>query len=105
MIAGTKQFFLVMTFILALACPLTSAAAEKNALVSSSGDPTESNTDKDTIHMNKTIKMESKQPMNPDEPMPTGMAKKGMKKGDVKVHAMKKEAAMGEMMKQEEMKK
>lgn len=105
MIFGIKQFFLATTFILALACPLISAAAEKSAPVSSSGDATGSNTEKDTVHMNKPIEMESRQPMNLDEPMPTGMAKKGMKKGDVKARAMKKEAAMNEMMKQEEMKK
>jgi hypothetical protein len=33
------------------------------------------------------------------------MAKKGMKKGDVKTRAKQKEAVMDEMMKQEEMKK
>ena len=43
--------------------------------------------------------------MNMDEPMPTGMAKECMKKGDAKAHALKKEAVMDEMMKFEEMKK
>lgn len=105
MISGIKQNFLATTFILALACPLPSAAAEMSAPASSSSDPTGSKIDKDVVHMNKTIKMESRQPMNLDEPMPTGMAKKGMKKGDVKAHAMKKEATMDEMMKQEEIKK
>ena len=99
-----KKLFIV-PFILALACVLPSTAAEKNAPVSSGGQAVGSNADQDTAHMNKTIKRESTQPMNMDEPMPTGMAKKGMKKGDVKTHAKKKEAAMDEMMKQEEMKK
>ena len=83
----------ITAFILALACVLPSAAAEKNAPAAS-----DANTD-------KMIKTESRQPMKMDEPMPTGMAKKGMKKGDVKAHAKKKEAVMDEMMKQEEMKK
>ncbi len=105
MTSGIKQFILVTTSILALACPLPSAVAEKSAPVSSSNDSTGSNVDNDTVNMGKTIKVESKQPMDMDELMPTGMAKKGMKKGDVKTHAMKKEAAMDELMKQEEMKK
>jgi hypothetical protein len=88
-----KKFF-VAAFILALAC--SASAADKGAPVpSAAGDA-----DTDT-----KIKIESRQPMNMDEPMPTGMAKKGMKKGDVKAHALKKDAAMDEMMKQEEMKK
>ena len=95
----------IAPFILTLACALPSTAAEKNAPVSSGDQPVESNANQDTARMNKTMKRESTQPMNMDEPMPTGMAKKGMKKGDVKAHALKKEAAMDEMMKQEEIKK
>lgn len=105
MISGIKQYFLAATFLMAFACPLTSAAAEKSAPVSPSSDSTESNTDKNAGDMNKTIKKESSQPINLDEPMPTGMAKKGMKKGDVKARALKKAATMDELMKQEEMKK
>jgi len=52
--------------------------------------------------MNRMIRSESRQPMDMNAPMPTGMAKKGMKKGDVKAHAMKKEAVLDRMMKQEE---
>ena len=95
----------IVTFILALAFPLPSVAAEQGTRDSSDGQPAGGDTGKDATHINKTIKMESRQPMNMNEPMPTGMAKKGMKKGDVKAHAVKKEAAMDEMMKQEEMKK
>ena len=51
--------------------------------------------------MNRMIRSESKQPMDMNAPMPTGMAKKGMKKGDVKAHAAKKEAVMERMMQQE----
>jgi hypothetical protein len=106
MISGIKQFFLTTTFTLALANPLMIAAVEKSAPVSSGDDPTSgSSTDKNAVDRNETIKNESKQPMNLDEPMPTGMAKKGMKKGDVKAHAKKKDATMDEMMKQEVMKK
>lgn len=54
--------------------------------------------------MNKIIRTESQQPMDMNEPMPIGMARKGMIKGDVKSHAMKKEAVMDEKMMQEEMK-
>ena len=92
-----KRF--VAAFILALACPLPSAAAEQSVPGASGDQPTKSN-----ANMNKTIKMESRQPMNMDEPMPTGMAKPGMKKGDVKDHAMKQEAVMDEKMKREEIK-
>jgi hypothetical protein len=87
-----KKFF-VAAFILVLAGSATSAADKGAPVPSAAGDT-------DT-----KIKMESRQPMNMDEPMPTGMAKKGMKKGDVKARALKKEAAMDEMMKQEETKK
>ena len=89
-----KKFF-VAAFILVLACSATSAA-DKGAPVPSAARDAGTDT---------KIKMEASQPLNMDEPMPTGMAKKGMKKGDVKAHALKKEAVMDEMMKQEEMKK
>lgn len=98
-----KKIF-AAAFLLMLVCSATSAA-DKSASDSSGGPPAGSNADKDAARMNETTKMESRQPMNMDEPMPTGMAKEGMKKGDVKAHAKKKEAAMDEMMKQEEMKK
>lgn len=42
--------------------------------------------------------------MNINEPMPTGMARKGIKIGDMKAHAMKKEAVIDEKMNQEVMK-
>jgi hypothetical protein len=40
-------------------------------------------------------------PMSPNEPMPTGMAKKGMKKGDVMKAEKRKKTYMEEMMEQE----
>jgi hypothetical protein len=40
-------------------------------------------------------------PMKPDEAMPTGMAKPGMKKGDVKNSAEKKQTEMEKMMREE----
>lgn len=83
-------------FVLALVCAAPSLAAEKNAPATSGpGD----------AQMDRPIPTESQQPMNMNEPMPIGMARKGMKKGDVKAHAMKKEAAMDEMMKREEMRR
>ena len=91
--------FSVYAIVLALACSLTPVAAEKNA-PAPSGEAGVSKTD-----MNKMIRTESHQPIDMNEPMPTGMARKGMKKGDVKAHAMKKQAIMNEKMKQEEMKK
>ena len=91
--------FLVYAAILALACPLTPVAAEKNA------PPTSGDAGASKIDLNKMIRTESHQPIDMNEPMPTGMARKGMKKGDVKAHAMKKQAIMNEKMKQEEMRK
>jgi hypothetical protein len=90
---------LITEFILALACALPSVAAEKNAPAGSGqAGPGE-------VMMNNMIRTESQQPMDMNEPMPIGMARKGMKKGDVKAHAMKKGAVMDEMMKHEEMEK
>jgi hypothetical protein len=40
-------------------------------------------------------------PMNPEEPMPIGMSKEGMKKGDVTEGAKQKRKYMEEMMQQE----
>ena len=40
-------------------------------------------------------------PMKADEPMPTGMAKPGMKKRDVEVSAEKKQTKMEQMMREE----
>lgn len=40
-------------------------------------------------------------PMKPDEAMPTGMAKPGMKKGDVRSSAEKKRPEMERMMREE----
>ena len=88
-----KKIF-VVAFVMALVVSAT-PAAEKNAPVSAD----------DAAGVNETIERESTQPMNRNEPMPTGMAKKGMKKGDVKARATKKDAVMNEMMKREEMKK
>jgi len=87
-----KRF--VAAFVLTLACAAPSIAAEKDAPAAPgrTGDR----------EMNRTIRSESKQPMDMNAPMPTGMAKKGMKKGDVKAHAAKKQAVMDRMMKQEE---
>ena len=42
--------------------------------------------------------------MRPKEPMKVPMAKEGMMMGDVKESAAKKDAAMKEMMQQEQMK-
>jgi hypothetical protein len=92
-----KRF--IATFIVALAWPLPSLATEKNA------PPAPSQTGAGDVVLNKMIRSESQQPMNMNQPMPTGMARKGMKKGDVKAHATKKEVFMHEKMKQEEMKK
>ena len=88
----------IAAFILTLSCATPSVAAEKDAVApdrAGAGD----------AGMNRMIRNESKQPMNMNEPMPIGMAKKGMKKGDVKAHAAKKEAVLDEMMKREEMKR
>lgn len=52
----------------------------------------------------KKMKMKTKKPMKMDEPMKSPMAKEGMMMGDVKESAAKKDAAMKDMMKQEEMK-
>ncbi len=92
-----KRF--IAALVLALAWPLPSLAAEKNT------PPAPGQTDAGDIELNKMTRTESQQPMNMNQPMPTGMARKDMKKGDVKAHAMKKEAVMDEKMKQEEMKK
>lgn len=45
--------------------------------------------------------MEYQKSLNMDEPMPTGMAKPGMTKGDVKSSAERKKAEMEEMMREE----
>lgn len=50
----------------------------------------------------KNMKMKAKKPMQMDAPMKTPMAKEGMTMGEVKAGAAKKDAEMGEMMKQEE---
>lgn len=52
----------------------------------------------------KKLKLKAKQPMDLAAPMTIPMAKEGMMKGDVKAGAAKKDAAMAEMMKQEEAK-
>ena len=90
---------LIAAGILALAGSLASVAAEKKA-PAGSGPTGASETG-----MNKMIEAESRQHMDMNEPMPTGMARKGMKLGDVKAHARKKETAMDAMMKKEEIKK
>lgn len=51
-----------------------------------------------------TGKKKAKKPMRMNEPMPTGMAKKGMMEGDVRKHALEKDAVMRELMKKDEMK-
>ena len=95
---GMKKL-LIAAGILALAGSLASAAAEKNAPAASG------HAGASEAGMNEMIKTESQQHMDMNEPMPTGMARKGMKKGDVKAHARKKEAVMDEMMKKEETRK
>lgn len=50
----------------------------------------------------KKMKMKAQKPMRLDEPMKTPMAKDGMMMGDVKANAAKKDATMGEMIRQEE---
>ena len=86
-----KRF--IAAFLLMLSGAAPSIAAEKDAPAA----PGQAD-----AGMNRMIRSESKQPMDMNAPMPTGMAKKGMKKGDVKAHATKKEAVMDEKMKQEE---
>lgn len=90
---------LIAALALAFAAPLASVAAGKNTPAASgpvgAGE----------VGMDKIIKTESQQRMNLNEPIPSGMAKKGMKKGDVKAHAQKQEAVMNEMMKWEEIKR
>jgi len=93
-----KEFFSA-AFALALTCSLPSFAGGKNAPVSSGGQSAARGPGADEM-----IEKESRQPMDMNEPMTTGMAKPGMKKGDVKANAMKKEAVMDEMMKKEKMK-
>jgi hypothetical protein len=85
--------------VLALTAPMGSVAAGNNA------PPASGQAGAGEAGMEKMIRTESQQHINRNEPMPTGMAKKGMKKGDVKAHAQKKEAVMDEMMKKEEMKR
>jgi hypothetical protein len=99
------KILFIATSVLVLACSLPSAAAENSAPNSPGRQPTGGDAGNDAISVEKTTQTETIQPMNMDEPMPTAMAKEGMKKGDVKAQAMKKAAAMDEMMKQEEMKK
>lgn len=53
----------------------------------------------------QALKSKPAKPMKMDEPMATGMAREGMKKGDIMEGAAKKEEAMKEMMRREEMKK
>jgi hypothetical protein len=88
----------ITAIVLALTCSPGSFAAEQNAPIESG------QTSLGEAEMNTIIRTESQQPMDMNEPMPIGMARKGMKKGDVKSHAMKKEAVMDEKMMQEEMK-
>jgi len=97
-----KKLFMAAC-VLALACSLPSAAAE-NSPPNSPRHPA-GDAGNNAMPTENTTKTESTQPMNMDEPMPTAMAKRGMKKGDVKAQAQKKEAIMDEMMKQEKMKK
>ena len=84
----------VAALLLMLAGAASSIAGEKNA--PAAHDQTGGR------EMNRMIRSESKQPMDMNAPMPTGMAKKGMKKGDVKAHAAKKEAVMDRMLRHEE---
>jgi hypothetical protein len=66
-----KRF--VAGLVLALAWPLPSLAAEQNA-------PPPGQIGAGNVELNKMIPTESQQPMNMSQPMPTGMARKGMKK-------------------------
>jgi len=67
-------------------------------------EPPQAATQTDTSEPKRKMKMTAKKPMKMDEPMKTPMAKDGMMMGDVKESAAKKETAMKDMMKQEEMK-
>ncbi|MHB8534159.1 MAG: hypothetical protein ACYDBW_01785 [Sulfuricaulis sp.] len=89
---------LVVAFILASCCPLPSFAAAKD------GPPVSGHAGGGDAGMTQTIETESQQPMKMNQPMPSRMAKPGMKKGDVKARAMKKETIMDEMMGKEKMK-
>ncbi|BAU49416.1 hypothetical protein SVA_2868 [Sulfurifustis variabilis] len=88
----------ISVFLLVLACSALPAAAEKN------GPADSGRTGTDGLGMKEKMRGGAQLPIDMDEPMPIGMAREGMKKGDVKEHAMKKEAVMDEMMKQEEQK-
>jgi hypothetical protein len=89
----------IAAFVLSLTCALAATGAEKNAPAAAGATPAARGPGVD-----KMIERESRQPMDMNEPMSTGMAKPGMKKGDVKSNAMKKESAMDEKMKKEKIK-
>jgi hypothetical protein len=61
--------------------------------------------DTNSSSVKQSPKPKSGKPMKMDEPMATGMAREGMKKGDILESAAKKEKAMKEMMQREEIKK
>lgn len=87
-----KRFVAALLLMLAFAAPSIAGGKNAPAAPDQAGDR----------EMNRVTRSESEQPMDMNAPMPTGMAKKGMKKGDVKAHAAKKQAVMDRMMQQEE---
>jgi len=90
-----KRFVAASLLMLGFAAPSIAGGKNAPAAPDQTGDR----------EMNRMIRSESKRPMDMNAPMPTGMAKKGMKKGDVKAHAAKKQAILDEKMKREELKK
>jgi hypothetical protein len=88
--AGACRFFALVTLCVA---PLVPAAW-------ASGDPAAEN-NKATGGKAVIMEMDYQKSMKMDEPMPTGMAKPGMKKGDVKNSAERKQMEMEKMMREE----
>jgi hypothetical protein len=88
--AGACRLLALLTWCVA---PLVPAAWASN-------DPT---AESSTATSGKAVIMERdyQKSMKMDEPMPTGMAKPGMKKGDVKNSAEKKQTEMEKMMREE----
>lgn len=83
----------ILSAVLLAACPLALPA---------SPEPTTGTESPHAAAPKKRMKMKAKKPVKMDAPMKTPMAKEGTMMGDVKDSAAKKDAAMREMMRQEE---
>ncbi len=83
-----KRVLLAATLPAMLAVPLTAGATV-------AGD-----TPNGKAEQGASQESENAKPMNPDEPMPTQMARPGMKEGDVKASAEKKQRELEEMMRE-----